>query len=59
MTAVTLTPIRVARCCCNIRMAFPSPVAQVAQSLGKSEGTIKRDLFDARKLLRERLEGQR
>ena len=34
-------------------------VAQVAQSLGKSEGTIKRDLFDARKLLRERLEGQR
>lgn len=34
-------------------------VAQVAQSLGKSEGAVKRDLFDARKLLRQQLEGVR
>lgn len=35
------------------------PVAQVAQQMGKSEGTIKRDLFDARSKLAERLQGVR
>ncbi len=34
-------------------------VAQVASSLGKSPGTIKRDLYDARQLLAARLEGVR
>lgn len=34
-------------------------VAQVAGQLGKSEGAIKRDLYDARKLLATRLEGVR
>lgn len=34
-------------------------VVQVAHQLGKSEGTIKRDLFDARKLLAKTLEGVR
>lgn len=34
-------------------------VAQVAHQLGKSEGTIKRDLYDARKILASRLEGVR
>ena len=31
-------------------------VAQVALQTGKSEGTVKRDLFDARKLLAQQLE---
>lgn len=31
-------------------------VAQVALQTGKSEGTVKRDLYDARKLLAQRLE---
>ena len=34
-------------------------VAQVANHLGKSEGTIKRDLYDARTRLTARLEGTR
>ncbi|GAB3584632.1 RNA polymerase sigma factor [Calidifontibacter terrae] len=34
-------------------------IAQVAHSVGKSEGAVKRDLFDARKLLRQHLEGVR
>lgn len=34
-------------------------VAQVAHSVGKSEGAVKRDLFDARRLLRKELEGAR
>lgn len=34
-------------------------VAQTAASLGKSPGTVKRDLFDARKLLADRLQGVR
>lgn len=34
-------------------------VAQVAASLGKSEGAVKRDLYDARKQLAARLEGVR
>lgn len=34
-------------------------VVQVAAQLGKSEGAVKRDLFDARKLLAARLEGVR
>jgi RNA polymerase sigma factor (sigma-70 family) len=34
-------------------------VAQVANHLGKSEGTIKRDLYDARARLTARLEGTR
>ncbi len=34
-------------------------VAQVAHSVGKSEGAVKRDLFDARALLRARLGGAR
>ncbi|MDF8265826.1 RNA polymerase sigma factor [Luteipulveratus flavus] len=35
------------------------PVVQVAQSLRKSEGAVKRDLFDARRLLANELEGVR
>jgi RNA polymerase sigma-70 factor (ECF subfamily) len=35
------------------------PVAQVASHLGKSEGTIKRDLYDARARMAARLEGTR
>lgn len=34
-------------------------VAQVARNIGKSEGAVKRDLFDARKLLRAQLGGTR
>jgi RNA polymerase sigma factor (sigma-70 family) len=34
-------------------------VAQVASRLGKSEGAVKRDLFDARRRLAPRLEGVR
>lgn len=34
-------------------------VAQVARSLGKSDGAVKRDLYDARKLLAQQLEGVR
>lgn len=34
-------------------------VAQVASQLGKSEGTVKRDLFDARKRLAPMVEGVR
>jgi RNA polymerase sigma factor (sigma-70 family) len=34
-------------------------VAQVANHLGKSEGTIKRDLYDARARMAARLEGMR
>jgi RNA polymerase sigma factor (sigma-70 family) len=35
------------------------PVAQVATQLGKSEGTIKRDLYDARSRMAGMLEGVR
>lgn len=35
------------------------PVAQVAAQLGKSEGTIKRDLYDARARMAALLEGTR
>ena len=35
------------------------PVAQVADQLGKAEGTIKRDLYDARARMATRLEGTR
>ncbi len=34
-------------------------VAQTAASLGKAPGTVKRDLFEARKLLADRLQGVR
>lgn len=34
-------------------------IAQVAHSIGKSEGAVKRDLFDARNLMRKQLEGVR
>ena len=35
------------------------PVTQVANHLGKSEGTIKRDLYDARAIMAVRLEATR
>lgn len=35
------------------------PVAQVAAALGKSEGTVKRDLYDARARMAKRLGGSR
>jgi RNA polymerase sigma-70 factor (ECF subfamily) len=35
------------------------PVTQVANHLGKSEGTIKRDLYDARARMAVRLEATR
>lgn len=35
------------------------PVAQIATHLGKAEGTVKRDLFDARNRMAPRLEGVR
>lgn len=35
------------------------PVGSIAGQLGKSEGTIKRDLFEARRLLATSLEGAR
>ncbi|AKU19006.1 hypothetical protein VV02_16490 [Luteipulveratus mongoliensis] len=56
--AVTALPDRL-RAVVLLHYFADLPVVEVARSLNKSEGAVKRDLYDARRLLATELEGVR